>query len=248
MSGVVHLSYPSPRVAVIELADREHTNQFTPALLEGLSKTLTAAVANPRTHVVVVHGYDAIFSAGGTQEQLMGIFEGRLSFDKPPFYRAFLDCELPVIAAMQGHAMGGGLLLGLFADLVIMAEESLYGASFMKYGFTPGMGSTLIMPEKLGMTLAAEMLLTARGYHGGELLKRGVNFPVLKRKDVIPAALKMADEIAEKPLVSLKLLKRQLTARISAQLPETTQAELAMHRTTFAQPEVRQRIQELYGE
>lgn len=248
MSSVVHLAYPDPRIAVIEMADRGHSNQFTHALVEGLAKCIAAAQANPQARAVVVHGYESIFCTGGTRDELLGIFDGKIHFDDVPLYRIFLDCELPVISAMQGHALGGGLIMGLFADLVILAEESLYSANFMKYGFTPGMGSTLVLPEKFGPVLASEMLFTARGYHGGDLARRGVGFPVLKRSEVIPAALRMAGDLAEKPLPSLKLLKRRLTESLSARLPAAVKAELEMHKISFAQPEIRERIQSLFGQ
>ena len=100
-----------------------------------------------------------------------------------------LDCKIPVIAAMQGHAIGGGFSLGLFADFVLLSRESIYTASFMKYGFTPGFGSTYIFPKKLGTVLGSEMLLTARKYRGEELKKRGASFEVYPRAEVLEIIL-----------------------------------------------------------
>ncbi|MDQ5909857.1 MAG: polyketide biosynthesis enoyl-CoA hydratase PksI [Pseudomonadota bacterium] len=247
MSEVVRLYYPDPRIAVVVMEDRAHSNLFSRPLVEGLLESFAAIAGNPAIRAVVVHGYDSLFCTGGTQEELLAIVEGRLQFSDLPLYRLFMDCEIPVIAAMQGHALGGGLMIGLFADLVLLAEESLYSANFMKYGFTPGMGATVILPAKLGSALAQEMLLTARGYRGGELRQRGAPFPILKRQDVIPAALDMARDLAEKPLISLKLLKQRLTAELRNALPEGIAAELEMHEVSFAQPEVRQRIETLFG-
>jgi polyketide biosynthesis enoyl-CoA hydratase PksI len=247
MSEVVHLTWQGPHVGVIEMAEREHSNLLTARLMHGMARCIGEVRTNPAARVMVVHGYDSVFCAGGTQDQLLAIADGKMTFDDPPFYSMFLETEIPVIAAMQGHALGGGLALGLFADLILLAEESLYRASFMQYGFTPGMGTTLLLPEKLGPTLAAEMLYTARGFHGGELQKRGVDIPVLKRKDVIPAALKMASDLADKPRVSLVALKRRLTERLRSQLPAAIQAEKDMQDVTFKQPEVRARIAALFG-
>jgi polyketide biosynthesis enoyl-CoA hydratase PksI len=248
MSEVVHYQIKDRHIAVIELADRENTNLLTPDLVSGLHEGLKRAVADPEMRVVVVHGYDSVFCSGGTRDQLLGVFSGTIRFDDPPLYRMFFDCELPVISAMQGHALGGGLLLGLFADIIVLAEESLYCAPFMKYGFTPGMGSTILLPHKFGPMIAAEMLLTARGYHGGELMRRGVSCTVLKRKDVIPAALRFAGDLAEKPVMSLKLLKQMLNADLAARLPEGVRRELEMHKISFTQPEIRERIKTLFGQ
>jgi len=232
---------------VVEMADRANSNLFTQELVGELMETFALLRASGDVHAVIVHGYDSVFCAGGTQKELIGIVEGRVRFDDIPLYRVFLDCEVPVIAAMQGHALGGGLAMGLFADIVILAEESLYSLNFMKYGFTPGMGSTLVAPRKLGHSLATEMFFSARGYHGGELRQRGVPFPVVKRAEVISTAMRLAQDVAEKPLISLKLLKNHLNAGLVAELDATIRGEVSMHQTSFAQPEVRRRIETLFG-
>ncbi len=247
MEKAVELNYPAEDVAVVVMQDRQHSNTFSPELLEGLMTAFDAVAKNPRLKVVVVHGYDTIFCAGGTQEELLAIADRKVQVAGTAFYRLLLDCELPVIAAMQGHAIGGGLVFGLFADIIILAEEAIYAANFMKYGFTPGMGATLILPEKVGLNLANEMMFNARTYHGGELRARGVPFQIVKRGEVIQTALRLAGEIADKPLPSLKLLKRHMTARLVAALPRIIQQELEMHAVTFTQPEVRRRIETQFG-
>jgi polyketide biosynthesis enoyl-CoA hydratase PksI len=244
---VVHLARAAEGVAVVELADRAHSNLFSPALVRGLVETFAAIAQDESLRAVVVHGYGSVFCPGGTRDELLGIFEGRIKFDDLPLYRLFLDCPVPVIAAMQGHALGGGLAMGLFADIVILAEEALYSANFMKYGFTPGMGATLVIPARFGPLLAAEMMFTAASYHGGELARRGIGCRVLRRAEVVPAALRTAREIADKPAISVRMLKAYLAAPLREALPGTVATELAMHRTTFAQPVVRQRIETLFG-
>ena len=244
---VVLLTRPADGIAVVELADREHSNLFSPALVRGLVEAFAALAADTALRAVVVHGYGSVFCPGGTRDELLGIFEGRVKFDDLPLYRLFLDCPVPVLAAMQGHALGGGLAMGLFADVVLLAEELLYSANFMKYGFTPGMGATLVIPARFGGLLATEMMFTAASYHGGELARRGVGCRVLKRAEVIPAALRLARDIADKPVVSVRMLKAHLAAPLRDALPGTVAAELAMHRTTFAQPVVRERIETMFG-
>src|SRR5262249_22668458 len=107
--------------------------------------------------------------------------------------------------------------------------------------------ATLVLPYKLGPALSAEMLFSAENYSGGSLKERGVAIPVVRRNEVIPTALRLARQFAEKPVTSLKLLKRQLTARLVADLPQTIKEECEMHRLSFAQPEVRERIESLFG-
>jgi polyketide biosynthesis enoyl-CoA hydratase PksI len=244
MSEVVRISYPEPPIALVQLQDRRHRNGFSPELVNGLVEGFEQLRWHePRIKCVVVHGYDRIFSAGGTREELLELQQGRKNFTELGFYRLLLDFEVPVIAAMQGHAIGGGLVFGFYADVVMLAEECLYTANFMSYGFTPGMGATLLLPEKLGPSLACEMLYSARSYHGGDLRRRGAPLRVLPQEQVLESALELAREIAEKPRPALCLLKETLTAPLRQRLEATVQRELAMHKATFHQPAVRQQIE-----
>lgn len=247
MAEAVRLERPADGVAVVAMEDRAGRNTFTEALVAGLAEAFEAIRAAPDLRVVVVHGYDSVFCAGGTQEELLDIADGRRAFDEGGFFRLLLDCELPVVAAMQGHALGGGLVFGLYADLVVLSEESLYAANFMRYGFTPGMGATLLVPEKLGAGLGVEMLFTANGYHGGTLRQRGVGFPVVPRGETVPHALKLARDLADKPRTALVELKRATTSALRAALPEVVAREMRMHEVTFAEPEVRERIETRFG-
>jgi polyketide biosynthesis enoyl-CoA hydratase PksI len=117
----------------------------------------------------------------------------------------------------------------------------------MKYGFTPGMGATYILPVKLGFSLAHEMLMNGGNYRGAELEKRGVPFPVYPRDEVLDKALELARQLAEKPRVSLVTLKDHLVAPLREQIPRVIEQELIMHEKTFHQPEVRERIMTMFG-
>ena len=247
MSSVVQLSFPEAGIAVVKIEDREARNTFSMRVIEGLFQVFETIRGTEEARVVVIHGYDNYFCCGGTQEELMKLHRREVDFTDFPFFRLLLDCELPTIAAMQGHAIGGGLAFGLYADMVVMAEESMYSANFMRYGFTPGMGSTLVLPLKFGRILGSEMLFTAAAYHGGQLRERGVSARVVKKKDVIATALGMARDLADRPLISLKLLKKHLAQEIREKLPAVIDQEVAMHQVSFGLPEVKRRIETLFG-
>ena len=97
---------------------------FTPALVQGLSEAFDRIAAHPACKVVVLSGYDRYFSTGGTRETLQDIQSGKVRFTDAPVFVTALRCPVPVIAAMQGHAVGGGLSLGLFADFALFSAES----------------------------------------------------------------------------------------------------------------------------
>lgn len=234
-------------IVQIRMQDRVNKNTFTDALICGLTDAFEQIKARIDYKVVILTGYDSYFSSGGTQEGLRDLFDGKFKFVDKDLYSLALNCPIPVIAAMQGHGIGGGFVMGMFADFVILARESVYTTNFMKYGFTPGMGSTFILPKKLGVALAEEMMLTAQTYRGEELHKRGVPFPVLPRHSVLTHALELARNLAEKPRVSLVTLKDHLVAPLREQLPKFIEQEVAMHELTFHQPEVKGRIDAFFG-
>jgi len=232
----------------LRMQDRAEHNAFSDALVTGLLEAFSSIAANPNAKAVILTGYDTYFATGGTRQGLLDIHEGRTSFADTRLYSLALDCPLPVIAAMQGHGIGGGLVMGLFADLVLLSRESVYAANFMNFGFTPGMGATCIVPHKLGPTLGAEMLYLARNFRGEELKQRGLPLPVLPRTEVYPQALEWARALAQKPRISLVALKDLLAGSLRTQLPRIIEAELAMHAKTFHQEVVRENINRLLGE
>jgi len=246
VGGVVTVEVDDAGVAVITMADRQQRNMMSPALTNGLVMAFDEIAEDAAVKVVLLQGYDRYFCCGGTKQELIDIQEGRRTFTDFGFYRLLLDCEVPVICAMQGHAVGAGLAFGCYGDLIVMGEECLYTASFMKYGFTPGFGATYIIPAKLGPLLGSEMLFSARGYHGADLRARGASPRIVEKARVPTVALELARDLAEKPRLSLMLLKEQLARPVREALPGVVDREIAMHARTFPQAEVRDRIERLF--
>lgn len=245
--SVVHMHEVTPEIIQVVMEDRIHKNTFSTELISGLTSAFQRIDQHQGYKCVILSGYENYFASGGTQEALLAIYEGKLQFTDTNLYSLALDCKIPVIAAMQGHAVGGGFALALFADFLIFGRECVYTTNFMKYGFTPGMGATLILPQKLGLALAEELLLNGGNYRGAELEKRGLPFPVLPRAEVLPYALELAKQIAEKPRLSLITLKDHLVASLRAQLPAMIAQEISMHEKTFHHEEVKERINQLFG-
>lgn len=234
-------------VVRVTMQDRANKNTFSPALLQGLFDAFEKIAADTRCKAVVLTGYDTYFASGGTRDSLLELHETNARFSDVNIYRMALDCPVPVISAMQGHGIGGGFVMGLFADIVILSQESVYTTNFMKYGFTPGMGATCIVPEKLGLALAQEMLLTAASYRGAELRTRGVPFAVLPRKEVVAHAMTLARELADKPRTALVALKHHLATGIKEKLAGFIEREVAMHERTIHEAEVKDRILHRFG-
>lgn len=247
-TAVVKLDVIADGVAKITMQDKKNKNTFSDQLTEELIDTFHRVGVDTSLRAVIFTGYDNYFSSGGTQQTLLNLADGIGKFSDTNLYSLALECPIPVISAMQGHGIGGGFVIGLFADFVVLGRESVYTTNFMKYGFTPGMGATCIVPAKLGISLAEEMLLAANTYRGAELQQRGIPFPVLPRDQVMPYALELAKSLAEKPRESLVTLKDHLVAGLRRELRGVIEQEVAMHAKTFHQPVVRERIAALFSD
>lgn len=234
-------------ILMLRMEDRESKNTFSKDLIEQLEESFERIKRNDVYKVVIMTGYDNYFCSGGTMESLLAINQGKEKFTDKNIYSLALECDIPVISAMQGHGIGGGFVMGLFADFVVLGKECVYTTNFMKYGFTPGMGATCVVPKKLGIALGEEMLLNAGTYRGAELEKRGVPYPVLPKAEVVGYAIELAKQLAEKPRLSLITLKKHLVSDIRKELPAYIEKEIEMHEITFHQPIVKDRIKQLFG-
>lgn len=215
LSGLpVRLGPVAPGVFEIAMCDVEGRNAFSPMMVRGLRAAFARAAADPDCRVVVLVGEGAYFAIGGTDAQLGGLREGRLDNARIlDTMRIVGDCPLPVIAALQGHAFGGGLALALYADLMVFARERSYAANFIELGFSPGAGASVLLPARLGPGLATEMLLGGQGYRGEALARRGIDQPVVPASEVRDHARSLATAWARAPRATLIEVKRLLAAR-----------------------------------
>ncbi|MCW3465905.1 polyketide synthase [Chitinophaga nivalis] len=247
MEQVVKLTELEAGIVQVTMEDKDSRNTFTKELMSALITVFAEIRRHPGYKVVILTGYENYFCCGGTKEELIRIHQSDAKFNELNFFTCPLECEIPVISAMQGHGIGGGFVFGLYADFAILGRENVYTTNFMKYGFTPGLGATLMVPLKLGEVLGNEMLHSAKNYRGEELKERGIPFKVVPKAQVMSEAMALARELAEKPRLSLVTLKKHLTAHIREKLPIAIEQELHMHEITFHQPEVGERIETSFG-
>lgn len=157
--------------------------------------------------------------------------------------RELLSWPVPTVAAMAGHAVGGGLVLGLWCDAVVLASDRLYGANFMALGFTPGMGATVVLDDAMGPYLAREMLMGGRLYSGAELRERAAPLPhVLPSPQVEASAIELARTFAAPPPLATRALRATLAGRRRERLERALTEEARMHQLCFADPATRAAI------
>jgi 4-carboxy-3-alkylbut-2-enoyl-[acp] decarboxylase len=233
----------SDGVAILRLADPDNGNRLGRELAADLVAALDALAADPELKVLILAGAPNVFSGGASIEVLEAL-SARQSRIEVVLPRALLGFPVPIVAAVEGDAVGGGLLIALYSDVVIAAEERRYGLNFTSLGFTPGGGATRFLPEIVGPFFAAEMLLTGRLYRGRDLAGRGLFNDILPGPEVFPRALDVAIRIADRPRDVLAMTKRALSARRLAAFEEAASIEQAMHEVCFSNPRTIELVRE----
>jgi acyl transferase domain-containing protein/acyl carrier protein/enoyl-CoA hydratase/carnithine racemase/NAD(P)-dependent dehydrogenase (short-subunit alcohol dehydrogenase family) len=248
-SDVMRLELFDDGVVLVTMNERANRNMFTPAFMDGLEEAFAKISELTDARVVVLTGHDNYFACGGTRDGLADLQKGGSRFTDRRIYSLPLECELPVVAAMQGHGIGAGWSLGMYCDHVILAAEGLYHSNYLWYGFTPGAGATLIFPHRLGDELGREILFSARQYRGRDLGDRSARLTVRPARQVLETALTAAHELARESRESLIAAKEKAVLLMRGRLDMVLERELAMHEKTFiGNDAVRQRIAEKFGE
>jgi enoyl-CoA hydratase len=217
----VQLDTGDDGVAVLTLDDPERRNAMTEEMGDDLAAACAELADAGDLRVVIVTGAPPAFSAGGDLAMLeeLGRRTREEGFDATDhmraFYRRFLavrDLPVPVIAAINGHAVGAGLCVALACDLRIVAEDAKVGLNFAKLGLHPGMGGSWLLPRTVGQQQARRWLYTGRLVSGAEAAAAGLALEALPAGEVLPAARALAEEIAGASPVVVRQLKTTLAA------------------------------------
>lgn len=247
MNKIIQLTIKDSKLAYMKMNDTAGKNIFSKDFIDEFIQAIDELETVHRPKVLILHGLDEVFCGGAEKATLLDLCNGKLAVIDLILSERLVHTPFPVIAAMEGHAVGGGLVIGLCCDIVIGARESRYGAVFMSMGFTPGMGCTTLLSELVGPYIANEMMFTGKLFRGSELINKGthINY-IVPRIEVLQKAKDIALQISEKNIKSLYLLKYALSAKKKKLMIDARLQEDMMHRISFAFPETRETINELY--
>jgi enoyl-CoA hydratase/carnithine racemase len=181
-----------------------------------------AAQSDAGVSCIVLTGAGSAFSAGGDLRALKER-NGIGPLKEPPDatranYRrgvqrviaALWDCEVPMIAAINGHAIGLGLDLACLCDIRLAAESARFASSFVKIGIVPGDGGAWILPRAVGLSNAAQLILTGDTIDSRAAFAMGLISSVVPAERLMDEALALAQRIAVNPARALRLSKRLL--------------------------------------
>jgi len=221
-------------VAVLTFSRPPH-NYFDAALLRRLAEALEALDQSDAIRAILIRSEGDVFCAGAK-------FSGRegvrgTAFDPAEIYREGLRLfrtRKPIIVAVQGPAVGGGLGLTLVGDFRVVAEESRFTGNFVKIGIHPGFGITYLLPRIVGFQNAAMMLYTGRRLSGQQAREIGLADVVVPRSELATAALALAREIAEAAPLALEATRATLREGLAAAIERQTGHECAEQISLFA--------------
>ncbi len=227
-------------VAVVTLNRPDHRNAFSGGMAEALGRAYVACDADDAVRAVVLTGAGRDFCVGADFAAGADVFR---RYDDATFSAAGVEppafaVRKPVIAAVNGHAVGIGLTLVMQCDIRLFAAEGKYGFLHVRRGVLPDAYSHWTVPRAIGFARTAELFLTGRHLSGDETLAYGLASRVLPAAEVLPAALAIARDIAvhAAPL-SVALCKRLLWEEHAMTREEVGRKETALHHVLMGQPD-----------
>ena len=219
-------------VLVATLNRPETRNAFSAAMGRALGDIYEMADTNDAVRVVVVTGTPPAFCAGADFSRGADVFERTESteFSSNPVNPPAWKIRKPVIAAINGHAIGIGLTLALHCDLRFVARDAKYGVVQVRRGILPDAMSHWTLPRLVGVAKAADILLTGRTFDGTQAVELGIASGVFANDEVLPRALEVAHDIAVNTApVSVALSKRLLWESFAMTAEQMNQAESDLH-------------------
>ncbi|MDC0712448.1 enoyl-CoA hydratase-related protein [Stigmatella sp. ncwal1] len=200
----------------------EKKNAFTQEMYEAATEALRTAEVDPAIHVVVLTGAGAAFTAGND----IGDFVRNPATGEhaPPllFLKALVDQSKPVVAAVDGVAVGIGTTLLLHCDYVVASDRARFSMPFINLGLCPEGASSLLLPRQAGMALASELLLFGEPFDAATALRAGLINRVVPAAQLTEVVAERAQALAAKPVealrVSKSLLREPLRAEVNAAL------------------------------
>lgn len=230
IGDLVLIERPEPGVALLRLNRPEARNALSADLRRRLTDLFETLPWQDDIHCIVIAGDARAFVAGADLKDMsrMGTAEITLSNIRR-MWGVIAECPVPVIAAVQGVAFGGGCELAMHADIIIAGEGALFGQPEIKVGIMPGGGGTQRLMRAVGKFKAMKMVLTGDPVSGREAFDMGLATECVPDEDVIPRAVALAAQIASMPPLAVRRIKEVALAGQDTSLS----AGLMLERRTF---------------
>ena len=210
-------------VAVLTIDRPKALNALNPEVLADLKAAFEGIDQNAVRCVILTGAGDKSFVAGAdigsmsTMTKAEGEAFGKLGND---IFLAIESFPLPVIAAVNGFALGGGCELAMSCDIRICSDNAMFGQPEAGLGITPGFGGTQRLPRIVGLGMAKQLLYTARNIDANEALRIGLVNAVVPQADLMETALKMANTIAKNAPIAVRGCKEAVNKGMQVSIDE----------------------------
>lgn len=226
---------PSEDIVVLRINRPQVRNALNLQVRVGLADAVTRYGADSAVRCIIVTGSDLAFAAGADIGEMAEADPVEvMSRNVQRYWRVITDCAKPLIAAVEGFALGGGLELALCADIIIAGEGAKLGLPEVKVGILPGGGGTQRLARLVGRHRAMLLIMTGRMFGAAEALSMGVVSEIAPTGQALTRAIEVAREIAAMPPISIMQIKEIVNAGVNASLETALMLERKAFQLQFA--------------
>ena len=223
-------------VLTLRLARPEKKNALTGAMYHALIAAFDDADGDESIRAVLLSGSGGAFTAGNDIADFLSLAGEPGSAPPFRFVRRLACLETPLVVAVEGVAVGIGTTLLLHSDLAYAAPSAIFRMPFVDLGLVPEAGSSLLLPQRVGMAKANELLMLAEPFGAEEALRLGLVNAVVPAETLLPHALAQARKLAAKPREAIRTTRRLLRGDRTA-LMATIDAEAEAFLAALRSPE-----------
>jgi len=216
----------SGHVLRIQLNRPTRKNAMTVAMYNTMADLLNGAAKDDQIRVVLWHGAGDSFSAGNDIQDFLKNPPGAGESPQARLIAALINFDKPIVAAVQGAAIGGGTTMLTHCDFVFAGESAKFQMPFVNLALVPEFGSSYSVPARIGYLRAAELILLGQPFDAHRASELGLVTRVLPDQDLLAAATKTASALAEKPPGALQSCKRLMRSSTREQLERAVKLEL----------------------
>ncbi|MCR5527499.1 MAG: enoyl-CoA hydratase/isomerase family protein [Lachnospiraceae bacterium] len=224
------------QIAVITINRPKALNALNSEVLDDLNAVLDGVDVNEVRCLVLTGAGDKSFVAGADIGEMSTLTkaEGE-AFGKKgnDIFRRIESFPIPVIAAINGFALGGGCEISMSCDIRIASENAMFGQPEVGLGITPGFGGTQRLARLVGMGMAKQMIYTARNIKADEALRIGLVNQVVPLEELLPTAEKMANTIAQNAPIAVRACKKAINDGLQVNIDEAIVVEEKLFGSCF---------------
>lgn len=222
-------------VAVVRLNRPEVLNALNLQLRRDLAEAFTRLDRDPVVRVIILAGSERAFCAGADLNEYLDATPPEIiGRQMDQLWGAISACRKPVIAAVCGHALGGGCELAMHADIIIAGEQARFGQPEVKIGIMPGGGATQRLTRAVGKFAAMKILLCGDPFDANTALNMGLVSEVVPDAEVEARAQQLAQQLAALPTMSLQFIKEAVIEGMNLPLDQGLQFERKSFQLLFS--------------